>query len=134
LPAIPEILLGHRQADRGGRQAGCQIALVSDTIFAAATAPGRAGLAVIRVSGEGAGRAVERLTGQPLRPPRRAVLRRLTHAGAEIDQGLVLWFPGPGSFTGEDVAEFHVHGGRAVRDSLFAALADHSVRPAGPGE
>ncbi len=51
-----------------------------------------------------------------------------------LDQALLLWFPGPDSFTGEDVAEFHIHGGRAVREALFAALLDQGLRPAEPGE
>ena len=61
------------------------------------------------------------------------MLRRLRHAGAEIDQALVLWFPGPASFTGEDVAEFHVHGGRAVCEALFAAFDALGLVPAEPG-
>jgi len=66
--------------------------------------------------------------------PRQAVLRRLTHRGQEIDQGLLLWFPAPHSFTGEDVAEFHLHGGRAIREALFSALLQLGLRPAEPGE
>ena len=103
------------------------------TIYALASAPGRAGVAVVRVSGAGAKDALVALAGD-LPPPRMATLRTLRHAGAEIDRALVLWFPGPQSFTGEDVAEFHTHGGRAVRESLFAALGDLGARPAGPGE
>ena len=70
----------------------------------------------------------------PLPPPRQAVLRRLMFEGAEIDRALVLWFEGPGSFTGEDLAEFHIHGGRAVREALFYALSAQGLRPAEPGE
>ena len=66
--------------------------------------------------------------------PRTASLRTLKHRGAEIDRALVLWFPEPGSFTGEDVAEFHLHGGRAVREALFEAFADLGLKPAEPGE
>jgi tRNA modification GTPase len=62
------------------------------------------------------------------------MLRTLKHKHAEIDRALVLWFPAPHSFTGEDVAEFHIHGGRAVRESLFAALTELGLKPAGPGE
>ena len=108
--------------------------LVSDTIFAAATAPGRAGVAVVRLSGPAAADAVLRLTGQPCPLPRRAALRRLAWGGRTLDEGLVLWFPAPASFTGEDVAEFHIHGGRAVREALSTALADLGLRPAEPGE
>lgn len=106
---------------------------MTDTIFALASGEGRAGVAVVRLSGPGAGAALAALAG-PLPPPRRAMLRRLAHEGGEIDRVLVLWFPGPGSFTGEDVAELHIHGGRAVRAALFAALASLGLRPAEAGE
>jgi tRNA modification GTPase len=88
---------------------------------------------VVRLSGPLAGRAAESLAG-PLPPPRQAVLRRLSHNGAEIDHALLLWFAAPHSFTGEDVAEFHIHGGRAVREALFAALSELGARVAEPGE
>jgi tRNA modification GTPase len=103
------------------------------SIFALASHPGRAGVAVVRVSGPLAGESVQALAGA-LPQPRQAVLRRLAHQGAEIDQALLLWFPAPHSFTGEDVAEFHLHGGRAIREALFAALAALGLRPAEPGE
>jgi tRNA modification GTPase len=99
-----------------------------------ASAPGRAGVAVVRLSGPGAGPAVEALTGRPCPAPRRAVLRRFSAAGQVLDEGLLLWFPGPDSFTGEDVAELQIHGGRAVRETLFAALAGLGLRLAEPGE
>ena len=104
-----------------------------DSIFALASSPGRAGVAVVRLSGPGAGPMVEALAG-PLPPPRQAVLRRLAHDGAEIDHALLLWFSAPASFTGEDVAEFHIHGGRAVREALFSALSALGGRAAEPGE
>jgi tRNA modification GTPase len=104
-----------------------------ETIFALASAAGRAGIAVVRVSGPAAGRTLTALVG-PLPLPRAATLRILKYGGSEIDRALVLWFPAPHSFTGEDVAEFHLHGGRAVRESLFAALMELGVKPAGPGE
>ena len=103
------------------------------TIFALASAPGRAGLAVVRVSGPRAGPALAALAGQTP-PPRRASVRWLSWKGAALDRALLLWFPGPDSFTGEDVAEFHIHGGRAVREALFAALCELGLRPAEPGE
>ena len=103
------------------------------TIFALASHSGRAGVAVVRVSGPLAGASARALAG-PLPAPRQAVLRRLTHREQEIDQGLLLWFPAPHSFTGEDVAEFHLHGGRAVREALFSALLQLGLRPAEPGE
>jgi tRNA modification GTPase len=104
-----------------------------DTIFAQASGPGRAGLAVVRVSGPAAASALMALGGG-MPEPRHATLRRLCWKGAALDQALLLWFPAPHSFTGEDVAEFHIHGGRAVREALFAALAELGLRPAEPGE
>jgi len=107
---------------------------MQETIFALASAPGRAGVAVVRVSGPLAGRALDALAGA--RPaPRAAALRRIAASGgAEIDRGLVLWFPGPASFTGEDCAEFHVHGGPAVVAALADALSAFGLRPAEAGE
>ena len=96
----------------------------SDTIFALSSAPGRAGVAVLRVSGPAVAAAVEALTGQAPPPPRQACLRAFrSPSGAVIDRGLLLWFPGPKSFTGEDLAELQVHGGRAVVQGLLDALA-----------
>ncbi len=106
---------------------------MNPNFFALASAPGRAGVAVARLSGPEAGRITEALAG-PLPAPRQAVLRRLVHRGTEIDHALLLWFAAPGSFTGEDVAEFHIHGGRAVREALFLALSTLGARPAEPGE
>ena len=88
---------------------------------------------MVRVSGPGAGPILAALSGD-LPPPRTASLRTLQGSDGEIDRALVLWFPAPHSFTGEDVAEFHVHGGRAIRERLFEALAELGARPAGPGE
>lgn len=106
-----------------------------ETIFALASAPGPAGVAVVRVSGPAAGTALRRLAGDRLPPPRRAVLRRLRDADSALDQALVLWFPAPASFTGEDVAELHLHGGRAVGAAVLAALrVCPGLRPAAPGE
>ncbi|MBS0470052.1 MAG: tRNA uridine-5-carboxymethylaminomethyl(34) synthesis GTPase MnmE [Proteobacteria bacterium] len=107
-----------------------------ETIFALSSAPGRAGVAVIRVSGPGAGAALEGLTQKTLPPPRQAVLRLfLGLDGQPMDRGLLLWFAGPASFTGEDLAEIQVHGGRAVIESVLRALAAQpGLRPAEPGE
>jgi tRNA modification GTPase len=107
---------------------------MSDTIFAPATAAGRAAIAVVRISGPQAGRALAALAGD--RPqPRRASLRRLVGAdGREIDQAMVLWFEGPASYTGEDAAELHVHGGQAVVEALIEALTALGLRLAEPGE
>ncbi|RME62148.1 MAG: tRNA uridine-5-carboxymethylaminomethyl(34) synthesis GTPase MnmE, partial [Alphaproteobacteria bacterium] len=107
-----------------------------DTIYALSSGALPAGVAVLRLSGPGAGAALGALCARPLPPPRRAVLRRLRDPadGAVIDTGLVLWLPGPGSFTGEDMAELHVHGGRAVVAALLDALGRlDGLRPAEPG-
>jgi tRNA modification GTPase len=106
-----------------------------DTIVALASGGARAGVAVVRASGPGAGSLIKALTGQPLPRARRATLHRLKDdTGAPIDQALVLWFPRPHSFTGEDVAEFHVHGGPAVIAALLEALTAAGARLAQPGE
>ena len=104
------------------------------TIFAPATAAGRAAVAVVRISGPASARVLRGLAGR-LPAPRRAVLRRLRDVqGDEIDQALVLWMPGPGSYTGEDSAELHIHGGAAVMAALLEALAGQGLRLAEPGE
>jgi len=107
---------------------------MTDTIFAPATAAGRAAVAVVRLSGPETARAVRALAGR-LPAARRASLRQLRdEAGVVIDEALVLWLPAPGSYTGEDAAEFHVHGGSAVVAALVAALAGLGLRLAEPGE
>lgn len=93
------------------------------TIFALASGAGRAGVAVIRISGPEAGRALESLSGHGGFRPRHVKRVVLVAAGGErLDSALALWFPAPHSFTGEDVAELHVHGGRAVVADVLAAL------------
>lgn len=105
---------------------------VPDTIVALASGSGIAAVAVVRVSGPASGAVLEALTG-PLPTPRRATLRPIGRP--PIDRGLVLWFPAPASFTGEDMAEIQVHGGRAVvRAVVDAALAQTGTRLAEPGE
>ena len=106
-----------------------------DTIYALSTPPGRSGVAVVRVSG-GAAREVIHTLAAPLPEPRYAALRRITTPGGEvIDQGLVLWFAAPATETGEDMAEFHLHGSRAVISALLEALGTMpGLRPAEPGE
>lgn len=104
-----------------------------DTIFALATGPARAAIAVVRISGPGAGAALKALAGD-LPPSRRASLRTLRHAGEALDRALILWLPGPGSFSGEDMAELHLHGGRAVVAGVLDALLALGLRPAEPGE
>ncbi|HEX4196910.1 MAG TPA: tRNA uridine-5-carboxymethylaminomethyl(34) synthesis GTPase MnmE [Caulobacteraceae bacterium] len=108
---------------------------MADTIFALATAPGRAAVAVVRLSGPGTAAALQTLAGAPpkRRRPGLRVLRRPVD-GAPLDQALVLWFPGPHSYTGEDVAELHLHGGAAVIDGVTEALLGLGLRLAQPGE
>src|SRR5438093_2204071 len=106
-----------------------------DTIYAPATAAGRAAIAIIRLSGPAAGPALTALAGK-LPPPRRARHVRLRDPGSReaLDDGLALWFPAPRSVTGEDVAELHVHGSRAVLAAVMAALSRQGLRLAEPGE
>lgn len=107
---------------------------MSDTIFALSSGPPPAGVAVIRITGPGARFGIETLTGS-LPQPRRATLALIRKGPDPIDRGLVLFFPGPDSFTGEDVAEFHVHGGRAVIAAILGVLAElPGFRPAEAGE
>jgi tRNA modification GTPase len=105
------------------------------TIFALSSGRPPSAIALVRVSGSQAGKVLTALTGK-LPSPRMATRALLGDVGQRpIDDAVVLWFPGPASATGEDVAEFHVHGGRAVLAALFAALsAFEDVRPAEPGE
>ena len=108
---------------------------MTDTVFALATPPGRSGVAVIRISGPDALAAAGRLVPHGLPLPRAAGLRWLEWDGARIDQALVLVFPGPGSFTGEDVVELQCHGSPAVTRELARLLAGPlGLVPAGPGE
>ncbi|GJE15735.1 tRNA uridine-5-carboxymethylaminomethyl(34) synthesis GTPase MnmE [Methylobacterium marchantiae] len=105
------------------------------TIFAPASGFGRAAVAVIRISGPASGSLIESLTKR-LPPPRRLSLRTLRQpaTGEVLDSALVAWMPGPGTFTGEDMAELHLHGGLAVRSAVMAALAAYpGCRLAEPG-
>jgi tRNA modification GTPase len=107
------------------------------TIFALASGPAPAGVAMVRVSGAQAGDALLALSGLGALPSARLATRATlrTQAGDALDDGLVLWFPAPASFTGEDVAEFHIHGGRAVIEAVLAALgACAGLRMAEAGE
>lgn len=105
----------------------------ADTIFALATPPGRGAIAILRLSGPGVDAALNALGAGGL-SPRLAALRTLRHRGEMVDQALVLRFPGPNSYTGEDSAELHLHGGRAVVEAASRALIALDVRPAEPGE
>lgn len=106
---------------------------MTDTIFALATPPGRGAIAIVRLSGPGVDAALTALGAGEL-TPRLAALRTLRHDGEMVDQALVLRFPGPNSYTGEDSAELHLHGGRAVVEAASRALIALDVRPAEPGE
>ncbi|WP_295216542.1 tRNA uridine-5-carboxymethylaminomethyl(34) synthesis GTPase MnmE [uncultured Brevundimonas sp.] len=104
-----------------------------DTIFALATPPGRGAIAVLRLSGPGVEAALTALGATCLKP-RMASVRDLSHADDHIDQALVLRFVAPNSYTGEDAAELHLHGGRAVVEAASRALIALGLRPADPGE
>lgn len=108
---------------------------MDDTIFALSSGTPPAAIGVIRISGPSAGPALGRLAGT-LPQPRRASYRRLRDdAGETLDEALVLWFPGPATATGEDLAELHCHGGRGVIAAVEAALADMpGLRRATAGE
>lgn len=109
--------------------------LQDETIFALSSAPGRAGVSVLRLSGPSAGRALRVLTGRGLPKPRAASLRAIRDADGEvIDKPLLLWFPAPKSFTGEDCAEIHVHGSVAILESVARRLTELGLRQAKPGE
>jgi tRNA modification GTPase len=105
-----------------------------DTIFALASGGGRTAVAVLRISGAGSGALLDALCGRRP-PPRRASLRRVRNACDEtLDRALALWLPGPGTYTGEDSAELHLHGGPAVIEAVAEALVQAGARPAEPGE
>jgi tRNA modification GTPase len=105
-----------------------------DTIYALASARGKAGVAVLRLSGPRAHAAAERLAGR-LPPPRQAALRRLRDDGQELDEALVLTFAEGASFTGEESVEFHLHGSTAVVQAVLAALGRiEGLRLSEPGE
>ncbi|WP_312596343.1 tRNA uridine-5-carboxymethylaminomethyl(34) synthesis GTPase MnmE [Brevundimonas sp.] len=106
---------------------------MTDTIFALATPPGRGAIAVVRLSGPAVESTLACLGADRLKP-RMAAVRHLVHNGAAIDQALVLRFVAPHSYTGEDSAELHLHGGRAVVEAASRALIALGVRPAEPGE
>ena len=107
------------------------------TIFALSTGPGISGVAIIRISGSDASTVIKSLTNDNLPEPRKATLRKINNINTSelIDEAIILWFPGPQSYTGEDMAEIHVHGGKAV---VFAVQNEISkiknCRLAEPGE
>ena len=107
--------------------------MMTDTIFALATPPGRGAIAILRLSGPATDQALAALGSGELKP-RLVSLRHLSHAGQAIDQALVIRFPAPNSYTGEDCAEIHLHGGRAVVEAASLALIALGLRPADAGE
>ena len=107
------------------------------TIFALSTGPGISGIAIIRVSGDDTKRVIEILTNMVVPEPRVATLRKINKINTSelIDEGIILWFPGPDSYTGEDMAELHIHGSKAVIDALHASISKiENCRLAEPGE
>ena len=109
--------------------------MYDDTIFAIASGAGRAAIAVMRLSGPLCRDALAALCADRVPEPRHASVRRLRDAeGAVLDQAMILWLPGPGTYTGEDSAELFLHGGRAVTDGVAMALVALGLRPAEPGE
>jgi len=107
------------------------------TIFALSSGPGISGIAVIRISGQETSRVIELLTGKTLPKPRVATLRKINKINTSelIDEGIILWFPGPESYTGEDMAEIQIHGSKAVVDAVHDSISGiENCRLAEPGE
>jgi len=110
---------------------------MSETIFALASAPGRAGVAVYRISGPKAEHTLQVLSRSPTPAPRSAVRTTIydPEKGDQIDDGIAVWFPAPKSFTGEDVVELHLHGGAAIRKRILELFSSQpSLRLSEPGE
>ena len=95
------------------------------TIYALSTGPGISGIAIVRVSGEDTKKVIKLITNAELPKPRVATLRKINKINTSelIDEGIILWFPGPESYTGEDMAEFHIHGSKAVIDALHHSIS-----------
>ena len=107
------------------------------TIYALSTGPGISGIAVIRISGENTKKVINILTGNDIPKPRVATLRKINKINTSelIDEGIILWFPGPDSYTGEDMAEIQVHGSKAVIDAIHSSISTiENCRLAEPGE
>jgi len=107
------------------------------TIYALSSGPGLSGVAVIRISGPDTKKVLSKLTNGDLPKPRVATLKKINKINTNelIDEGIILWFPGPQSYTGEDMAEFHVHGSRAVIETLHSSISNiEGCRLAEPGE
>ena len=107
------------------------------TIFALSTGPGVSGVAIVRISGKQSSKVIKTLTGKKVPQPRVATLRKINKINTSelIDEGIILWFPGPESYTGEDMAEIQVHGSKAVVDALHSSISQiENCRLAEPGE
>ncbi len=107
------------------------------TIYALSSGPGISGIAVVRISGSDSSKVLKLLTKNELPTPRVATLRKINNINTSelIDEGLILWFPGPQSYTGEDMVEIHIHGGKAVVEALLNTLSNiKGCRLADPGE
>ena len=107
------------------------------TIYALSTGPGISGVAIVRISGDNAAHVVKLLTAKDVPSPRVATLRKINKINTSelIDEGIILWFKGPHSYTGEDMAEFHIHGSKAVIEALHQSISKiENCRLAEPGE
>jgi len=107
------------------------------TIYALSTGPGISGVAIVRISGDNAAEVVKLLTAEDVPSPRVATLRKINKINTSelIDEGIILWFKGPHSYTGEDMAEFHIHGSKAVIEALHQSISKiENCRLAEPGE
>tara|TARA_Y100001970_G_scaffold292562_1_gene434350 strand:+ start:34 stop:1365 length:1332 start_codon:yes stop_codon:yes gene_type:complete len=107
------------------------------TIYALSTGPGISGIAIVRISGSETSNIIKLLTGRKIPTPRVASLRKINYINTSepIDEAIIIWFPGPQSYTGEDMAEIHVHGGKAVVQALQNSLSGiKNCRLAEPGE
>ena len=107
------------------------------TIYALSSGPGVSGVAVIRISGSETSKVIKSLTGKQIPRPRVATLRKINNINTFelIDEGIILWFPGPESYTGEDMAEIHVHGGKAIVLAVQNEISKiKNCRLAEPGE
>ena len=107
------------------------------TIYALSSGPGTSGVAIIRISGPETSVVIKSLTGKEMPKPRMATLRKINNINNSelIDEGIILWFPGPESYTGEDMAEIHVHGGKAIILAIQREISNlKNCRLAEPGE
>ena len=107
------------------------------TIYALSTGPGVSGVAIIRISGPQASNIIKSLTSKKIPSPRVATLRKINNINTSelIDEGIIIWFPGPHSYTGEDMAEIHIHGGKSVILAVQKEISKiQNCRLAEPGE